>query len=217
MAVKYQFTDSDLTSLRKRAEKGDESARRELEKDARRLAKIANSRLLRLERSGMEDSQAYRRSTFFLTDIMRTTPRFKVNKKLDTDELIQEYKEMKLFLSKESSTVKGMLAAENRLIDALEKYDINIDKSKRREFTKFIGSQDIQDAIELIGDYDVVMDAIAENLSKYKGQFDRLAKQFNAFLNGDIFYDELLEKIGGRSLEELYNRHRRRNIRDKRR
>lgn len=213
MAYKYKYDERELKALEKRALKGDNQALTDLRSELRRLSKAANSRLLRIEKAGFENqSQAYARSIGYL-NAMQDSNRFRVSKSMEVEDLVQNYREVRLFLNKESSTITGIKAGQDRLFKTLKSFNIDIAEENKSKFYEFIGSVEIQDAIDYIGEYDVVMDAIANNLDKIGGDLTKLKKQFNQFLAGDIFYDELLEKIGGMSLEELYRRHRGRRTR----
>lgn len=210
MAYKL-LSEKELTALQAASNRGEEDAFNQLFKESKRVAKAANSRLLRLERAGFTESNAYERATYY-TDYAYGAERFRVNRRMDVDDLIEQYREMRTFMRKESSTVSGVRASRDRLIDALESYDIHIEEPNRNAFFSFVNSDDVQDAIEFIGEYDIVMDAIANNIDKIGNDFKNLQKQFQAFLKGEIFYDELLERISGESYESLYQRHRDRGI-----
>lgn len=212
MAYKNLYSEQQLEYLSSLIESGDKSAEATLRKEVKRVVKAANQRLLRLERAGYEDvSNAYERASYY-TDYTFGSNRFKVNKSLSADDLIEEYREVRTFLRKESSTVKGIRYAQDRLIESLNTYNIKIPRDKRDAFFRFVNSDNVQDAIEFIGEYDVVMDAIANNIDKLVGNYNHLMKQFEAFLKGDIFYDELLERISGENVETLYQRSRKRGI-----
>lgn len=216
MAYQFKYTERDLKALEKAYKRGDETAEDTLRSEIKRLAKAANSRLLRLERAGLSDqSQAYARSMGYLNEIMESN-RYRVSKKMDMEDLLDEYRELRLFLNKETSTVSGLKRAQKRLFNTLDAYNIHIAEENRGTFYEFLGSSVIQDVIDYIGEYDIVMDAIANNVDKIGGDLTKLEKQFNAFLSGEIFYDELLERIGGITIEELYNRSRARGLRRKR-
>lgn len=216
MAYQTNYNQQQVMHLAKYAKKGDEEAFRLLYKDLRRISRAANTRLLRLEKSGWSDvAQAYQRATWF-TNKMVGTNRFSTAKSMDIDLMVDQYAEVRAFMSKESSTVKGNKIAQKRLIDALEKYDINIPKKQQREFYKFVNSDTVQDAIDYIGEYDVVMDAIANNINKIGSNFEDLYRQFNEFLDGKDHFDTFLTKLGGVDVRELYKRHSVRNTRRKR-
>lgn len=214
------LSEDELESLRESISYGDMEAQKTLEKALRRIAKTANTRLLRIEKNALDSmSNAYERATFYTQNIMGWSNRFRVNKSMDTDDMIDLYREIRYFISRESSTVKGIKIQQERFKKALNAFDINVSKYKWNEFFQFINSDNVQDVIEMIGNYDVVIDAIANNIERMAGDFKKMEKDFNAYLRGTINHDELLERIGGIDYETLYQRHRdrRENLNQRRR
>lgn len=96
-----------------------------LRQETKRLAKTANQRLVRLEQAGKRRSPAYQRARDDLeTDFGLPRQRYKeFTKNLSRDELIQEYRSIRSFLSAKSSTVAGY----QKIID--ERYADFIDKT----------------------------------------------------------------------------------------
>ncbi len=215
------LNEQQLMHLERLASRGDDTALDILYQESKRIAKAANTRLLRIEKAGKTDvSQAYQKAEFDI-EKMGYDNRFRVNKKQSIDDLVNNYRSMRSFMAKESSTIKGLKYAQERLIDTLEAYDIHIPKDNRDEFYRFIRSDTVQDIIEYIGEYDVVMDMIANNIGKIQGSFKQLEVEFNRVLAGDENFDEMLERQAkryGSTYRELYERHsNREKARNKRR
>lgn len=80
-----------------------------LRAETRRLAKAANQRMVRLEQAGKRASPAYQRARDDLeTDFGLPRQRYKeFTKNLSRDELIQEYRSIRAFMTAKSSTVAG--------------------------------------------------------------------------------------------------------------
>lgn len=222
------YTEEELTHLERLASRGDDTAFDMIFQEAKRLAKSANSRLLRLERADLEEaSQAYQKAVTYTDMEFNGSYRFRVNKSLSLDALVKEFREMRSFMSKESSTVKGMRHSQKRLVKTLSTYGIDIPESQRMDFYKFVQSDTVQDVIDYIGEYDIVMDIIANNIDKITDSFLNLQRQFEQFLAGDEYFDEFIERVFNlgegdkksdkyRTYEQIYKRHTDRRItRDK--
>lgn len=80
-----------------------------LRAETRRLAKAANQRMVRLEQAGKRTSPAYQRARDDLeTDFGLPRQRYKEStKNLSREELIQEYRSIRAFMTAKSSTVAG--------------------------------------------------------------------------------------------------------------
>lgn len=98
---RYEF----ITNLGEVAKGDIESLRAE----TRRLAKAANQRMVRLEQAGKRTSPAYQRARDDLeTDFGLPRQRYKeFTKNLSREELIQEYRSIRAFMTAKSSTVAG--------------------------------------------------------------------------------------------------------------
>lgn len=207
------FSERDIQNFRYRIMQGDTSARDELLKEAKRLAKASNSRLLRIEKADLtRQSQAYQLADFYISSKGVTgKTRYRINNSYSNNEIIDSIREMRTFLSKESSTVRGLRYAQKRTLDILEDYGISVEEKDKTAFYEYIRSDTVQDVIDYIGEYDVVMDFIANNIDKKKMSFQQLEQEFNAFLNSsekfDLFFDRLNEKYkGGLSYADLQRR-----------
>lgn len=197
-----------LKELGRLAEQGVQSAQEMLLNELRRVAKTANTRLLRIEKQGFENqSNAYGRAVYYTQEFYDST-RFRANTKMDVQDIMDEYREIRTFLRKESSTIRGIKAAKSRFFKSLSAYDINIPTTDRDSFYEFVNSDNVQDVLTYLP-YDTVLDAISNNIDRLREDFEGLQREFLAYLTGEIEYDSLLKRIkGGEDIEELYKRHR---------
>lgn len=216
------FTEELLQHLSRLALGGDKSAYDMLITEGRRIAKAANSRLLRLEKAGLtERSYAYSMVEVWKNDSNKK--RFRVNLSLSIEDLTKELRRARVFMSQESSTKTGVLSAEKRFFEIMDSYGIHVPDSQKQTFYEFIRSDTVQDVIDYIGEYDIVMDIIANNIGKTERSLKNLQRQFDSALNNREFFDEFIERMGkgrkGQSYEEMYKRHEQRadTIRDRRR
>lgn len=205
------LSEKELDVLEGKVRSGDIDTLEKFRRLSKRVAKAANSRLLRLEKADFTESNAYQRATYY-TEYAYKAERFRVNNSMNIDDLLENYREMRTFMRKESSTVRGMKYIQKRLMTTLESYNIHIDEDYQTIFFKFINSDTVLDALDVIGESDIVFDAIASNLRENVNNLEKLRKEFDAFLRGEVFYDELLERIGGLTFEELHERSRKRGI-----
>lgn len=216
------FTEEQLQHLSQLASNGDKTAYDMLLTEGRRISKAANSRLLRLEKSGLE-KLSYAYSMAEIWNNGRTKNRFRANLSLSIDDLTKELRRARVFMSQESSTKRGVTIAQNRFFDTLDAYDIHVPQSQRQAFYEFIRSDSVQDVIDYIGEYDIIMDIIANNIDKTKKSLNNLQRQFDMALSNREYFDEFIERMGngkkGQSYEEMYRRHEQREstIRDRRR
>lgn len=221
--MKYNtFTEEQLQHLSRLALDGDSTAYDMLLTEGKRIAKAANTRLWRLEKMDLaEKSYAY--SMVELWKGERKKVRFNVNQSMDIDELVKELRRARVFMSQESSTQRGVKMAEKRFFDTLDSYDIHIPESDRQAFYEFVRSDSVQDVIDYIGEYDIIMDIIANNLDDIQNSFKNLQRQFDMAVVNNEYFDTFIERMGngrrGQSYVEMYKRHTEREgaIRDRKR
>lgn len=192
-----RYSIDDLRKLRTKAAKGDKHALKTLHAENRRLARIANRRLLELEKSKM-DYYAYDRAIFY-TKAKYKTKRFSVSeKKLKTPAvLFEQLSELSLFLNRESSTVSGQRAIEDRRIFTLEHdwgYKFK-DRSSAVEFLKFLGNESVASITKGLtkkysGDITDIIHGAFEHPDFDK---DTALRKFEAYQQGDLYYDDLVQ------------------------
>lgn len=201
------LTEKEISRLVTRANRGDEKSYNKLFKESKRVAKTSNTRLLRLEKTGFDyTSNAYQRATYY-TEYQFGSERFRVNQSMSPDELAEQYREMRYFIEKPSSTISGIKKNRQQFEETLEEYGIVIPDNKKQKFYEVVNSDAVRDALQIIGTSDYVLDVIAGRLQR-RGTSDReinfMIRQFENFNSGDITYDELLYRVGGKSLDDYY-------------
>lgn len=213
------FTEEELQHLSKLASSGDSTAKDMLLSEAKRITKAANSRLLSLEKKGfVSQSYAYGMAEIWNDDRIRN--RFKANNNMTVEQLTSELRRARVFMSQESSTTRGVIYARQRFFETLEAYDIVVPESSQTQFYEFIRSDSVQDVIDYIGEYDIIMDIISNNLDDITNSFRNLQRQFDMAVANRENFDEFIERMsGGKSFAEMYKRHTKREseIRDRRR
>lgn len=118
----------------------------ELNKLRRKLAKRANSRLLALERAGIEYG-AYSQAAAYLSQIVEPGRklRFSERPKLPLKELRQQLYEMERFLNAQTSTVGGVRKYRSQVYaTAAARYNFNTDSVTEADYLAFVSSQSFQ-------------------------------------------------------------------------
>lgn len=194
-----RYSVDELRQLRTRAARGDLNALRQLQVENRRLAKIANRRMLELEKADRA-YYAYDAAVFF-TENTYGKKRFSTSqKKLSTPKLLfQQLTEMTLFINRESSTVKGQKEIENRRIQTLEySYGYKFkDRSSAVEFLKFLGNKSVSSITKgLTRKYSGDITDIIYGAFEHE-DFDKseAIRKFEAYQAGELYYDELVEYL----------------------
>lgn len=209
------YTERELNRIEGAIRRGEPDSFNMLKSNYMLLAKRANSRLLRLEKEGLADtSPAYGRATFF-NQMDSQSSRFTFPRGASSDNpdgLLDSYRELRTFLNRDSSKVKYVRETQKKTIESLSALGIKIEDDDRKAFFSFIGSPSVQDAIEYIGQYDLIFDAVSNNFDEIKKDFNTFQMKFESFLKGEIFMDELLERVGGMTLSEAFERQSTRGI-----
>lgn len=211
------YNEEELNHLLRLAKGGDDTALNMLRDENKRVAKAANTRLLRIERAGkVEESPAYQRATLY-TNERNESNRFSGARMTSPDNLARNLREMRHFMSLETSTLRGIKYAKDRLFKSLEDYDIHIKPSDRDIFYNFIRTDALQDIMTITDEYDIIMDLVVSNLDRIKNDFEEVYRDFESYLTGHEKYDEFLIRMGrGIDIETLYQRqYDRRNIKHK--
>jgi len=190
---------SEVRTLVTRAKSGDEKALNELFTYNKRIAKQANTRLSRLEKTDF-DYYAYDRATSF-TKQEYNNARFSMDKKKlsDIDDLHEQILEVQTFLESPTSTVSG----QQKIFDARikffrEKRKIDIPEGKEREFIDYIRSDAFSAMKFSYVSSDQIINDFAE-LFKKEVSIKDIEKEFAKVLltNEDaITYDVALENLG---------------------
>lgn len=118
----------------------------ELNKLRRKLAKRANSRLLALERAGIEYG-AYAQAAAYLSQIVEPGRklRFSERPKLPLKDLRQQLYEMERFLNAQTSTVGGVRKYQTKIYaTAAARYNFDTGAVTEADYLAFVSSQSFQ-------------------------------------------------------------------------
>lgn len=199
------YTEMELRTLQKLIESGDSNAMKELKQNGDKLVNRANTRLRALEKNDLK-LFPYRRAINYIENRLDSKRFSKSVKRLGgIDGYIEQYRELKRFLEAESSKVSRAREIVKQRYETLKDVGINIEENNANKFFEFIGSDTVQDLFETTGTSDILMDLIAENLNKHHKTIRGMERDFNKYLNGDLSYDTLIERLGG-DVHEVFKR-----------
>lgn len=183
-------------TLIKKASAGSVSAYRSIANEYERLASMANKRLSRIRKAGLEDFGSQRIESYL--DMLGRN-KFSESRNLPLEEMEQSIRELQLFREKKNSTLAGARKAyewrksmyEKILTEAGVEYDAkSLDK-----LTRSMGTDSIKD---YLGEHYGVTGEITESIF---GAYDRGidADQIDALMqqaNSEaLLYDEVLRRI----------------------
>lgn len=193
----YHTIDEDLLlHLINLSNNGDSTALDELKREGKRIIKVANSRLRRLEKGGFDKvSYAYGQAAYYNQNYSKN--RFRINNTMNIDDIASTIREARYIINQPTSLASGVKQFQNNFIDTLEAYGIHINPSDRTKFYEFVKSNTVQDLITYIGEYDTVMDIIANNIEKRRRSFMELYREFNNALVNKESYDEFITRMSG--------------------
>lgn len=160
-----------------------------MHKYLRRIARTANDRLLRLEKSGKnEESWAYKSAMSNLKDLGRRRFSYAA---MEVDSMIKEIQRIERFTSAQSSTLSGLRVAQSSQWQKMrlkyqQKFGVDIQSIglTKSDFYTFLNSQLGKDLIHDYGSDDIIEDMI---LTLYRNQrktysFENLMKDYQEFL-----------------------------------
>lgn len=202
------LSEKELSKLELSIIRGDSNAEYTMRKELKRIAKAANTRLLRLEKAGYENSSsAYGRAVGYLQEFFEGATRYRTGKYLKIDDVFDLYREAKSFMAKETSTIRGVKYAQSRLLDTVETLGYTVPREDLDKFYEFLQSDTVYDVMQNIDISEIVIDAISNGFFNLKKSIDEIMDNFEKYLNGEIqYYDELLERVGGIRVADLYKR-----------
>lgn len=150
----------------------------------RSISRIANDRLLRIEKSG-KDSWAYKQAMNSLSSQKRNRFRYGFSK---SEDMIREIQRVETFINMPSSTLSGLRETKKRSWNSLvSKYEEKYGEGSvmrsgltPRKFYSFINSKMGQDMIQDYGSGNV-FDDIFEATIKYKMKLEKVVEEYNEF------------------------------------
>lgn len=180
-------------SIYKDMELSNEQMRAQLYK----LARVANSRLLELEKHN-EMRFAYEKAMEFLEDKTPGKNRFSTSQRQTDKELRQEFNAIVEFLSSKSSTVTGLKAvyedARNRIERQIQKSsgDEDFKISNWKEFETFLKSKEWKKLKKRV-DSDQVMEDFALALQE-DTPIEEIYAGYREFLDTEMTFEQVAEK-----------------------
>lgn len=169
-----------------------DSEMQELQETRRRLAKRANSRLLRLERAGLDTTHVYKTTMNYLLDDGRM--RFSERRNVDIRTLKSDLAELGAFLKAKTSTVGGYRAYERQVQKTLnEKY--GIDSGEFDDFIAFMSSESAKRAMSQVSSDFLVefFDRASDAGVTLEEMIEALAEYNEGKIEG---WDEVYEYVG---------------------
>lgn len=189
------YSTNELRMLRRDARRSDEALNEMIELN-KRYAKIANSRLLRLERKGY-DYYAYDRASEF----NREKGRRRFSTTLDNPiDLYEQMLELRAFLNARSSTITGQKAIIKERKEAFSEMGIDIPRGEEKDFLRFLGNQDVREMIDLVGSSRLgglsgeLVEAIA---GAWKGGLNqkKILNLFEQYKGDEIGYNDIYDYL----------------------
>lgn len=195
--LKYDI--EDLRRLRRQAAKGDKSALNKLYNENTRLAKIANQRMLKLEKAG-KAYYAYDRAAHYV-DTMYGRRRFSTSSEVLTTphQLFDQLTELSLFLGRRTSLVSEQIKIEDERLATLEKdrgYTFK-DRETGVAFLRFLGDKPVANLVERKGEKysGDITDVIYEAFQREDFDTSEALRKFEAFNADRLTYDKLIEYL----------------------
>lgn len=184
-------------ALLRKANRGDEEAIADLRSYTNQIRTEVNRRLYQLERAGRDYGKAYNYIAGF-TQTEYSDFRFKGASKLKDDyDLMYEQNEVGLkFLNTKESTPSGMRKAEKHRLQRLKELEAlpkGFSARKEEEFLRFLGSEEVAEAIDEYGTSDVLVEAM------YDAYTD---KRSGGTTTLQLIQENLLRFLGTRGLDD---------------
>lgn len=190
------LTIGKLRSLMRSAKKGNEQDLETLQNHARKIAKRANQRMLRLERAGL-DYYAYDRASEFLkTELMRN--RFPESvKTMDPEDIVRSVQEAQKFLASRNSLVSEQKKIRQARLEGFKEANIEVPEDKVDDLMRFLGSEGMEHVWSKASSVETseeVVNLINTALNQ-KHTYADIFLQFMRFDAGEITYDELADRL----------------------
>lgn len=208
-----ELSINDIRASAWNASQGSVESYKKLQKENRRLARLANSRMRALERANL-DMNAYNRAYTYLQN--QGQRRFSTVLAAPTDYkgMVNQLTELVTFINAKTSTVAGARKALNDKIDKLEEFTGNhYDYEQRQRLGRLMGTDSISTLLrEVRGDSGDVIEILEElsstdiDTEKITSIIDKHLAGYNPFEDNPFFanldymsYDEMMNE-----LRELY-------------
>lgn len=195
----YDIGENYLRDLEMKVDNGDTQARQELRALNSRLVKVSNTRLSALEKADY-DYYAYDRATYYTSEKTGRNRFSSASVNKDASELVDNIREMRTFLNSKTSTIRGQKALEKERMDWVKEVGLDIPKRNQKAFLRFLGSESTQNLFQDTGASADVVAMIVESRKNKNGKkglsFAEIGKKFDAYLSGNVLYDDLFNELG---------------------
>ena len=203
-----ELSINDIRASAWNATQGSTTSYQYLQKENRRLAKLANSRLRALEASGY-DMFAYDRAyTYLQNHDLRRFPT-KLAPASDWRGMVTQLSELVTFINAKTSTVAGARATLNAKIDKISEYTgTEYTDKQRMQLGRLLGTDSVSSLLrEVRGGSEEVLDfleeaalkdsAINENVGQIKSIIDKHLSGYSPWGgNSDyLAYDEMMDEL----------------------
>lgn len=169
-----------------------DSEMRQLQETRRRLAKRANSRLLRLERAGLDTTHVYKTTMNYLLDDGKM--RFSERRNVDIYTLKSDLAELGTFLNAKTSTVGGYRKYERQVRKTL-KEEYGIDSGEFDDFIAFMSSESAKRSLNQVSSEFLV--EFFDTASDEGVSIEQLKDALREYNEGKIEgWDEVYEYVG---------------------
>ena len=169
-----------------------DSEMRQLQETRRRLAKRANSRLLRLERAGLDTIHVYKTTMNYLLDDGKM--RFSERRNVDIYTLKSDLAELGTFLNAKTSTVGGYRKYERQVRKTL-KEEYGIDSGEFDDFIAFMSSESAKRSLNQVSSEFLV--EFFDTASDEGVSIEQLKDALREYNEGKIEgWDEVYEYVG---------------------
>lgn len=207
-AFRTDLSINDIRSSAWNATQGSVESYKYLQEQNRRLAKLANSRLRALEKSGF-DMFAYDRAyTYLKNHDLRRFPT-KLADSSDWRGMVTQLSELITFINAKTSTVAGARDTLNAKVDKISEYTgTTYTQSQRMALGRLLGDDSVSSLLrEVRGGSEEVLDfleeaalkdsAVNENVDQIKSIIDKHLAGYNPW-SGDsdyLAYDEMMDEL----------------------
>lgn len=190
-----KYTQTQLLKLTRKADSGDKASLKKLRDYNRELVRVANSRLNRLEKAGL-DFYAYDRAVNYTQqEYGRNRFSYSVQKLPEPADVYTNIIEAQTFLKSPSSTVTGQRNIMKQRADAFREKGLSIPEGKEVQFNDFLASSVFDGLKDAFGS-DQLIDILADYLQAPDTNIDTLQEEFDTVLSGETTIDVVLEEHG---------------------
>jgi hypothetical protein len=204
-----ELSINDIRASAWNASQGSLESYQKLQKENARLAKIANSRMRALEKSGL-DMNAYNRARTFLDEIGVKRFSTVLPDQGNYKAIVKQLEELVTFVNSKTSTVAGARTALNAKLDKLqEATGHTYTEDQRLRLGKLLGNDSISSLLrEVKGDSQDVIEVLEEvsmdeyNKDEIVSIIDRHLAGYNPFEDNPFFanfdylnYDQMMKEL----------------------